>query len=160
MTTSPVTGFINFIIPSAPTHANSYYISGNRTIAVFWTGSAFRTILSKRGVLRFWKSWKPGLFHKRIKFLRRIGVVGRLYGAVFFAPVIEGTERNVELLAEYIQSGTLFISADDFLFEGRCVFFWHDRIPLNIWRYHPETCRVWMKKPPSTKRDGGSGLFS
>ena len=40
---------------------------------------------------------KPGLFHKRVKFLRRIGVVGRLYGAVFFAPVIEGTERNVEL---------------------------------------------------------------
>ena len=75
---------------------------------------------------------KPGLFHKRVKFLRRIGVVGRLYGAVFFAPVIEGTERNVELLAEYIQSGTLFISADDFLFEGRCVFFWHDRISLNI----------------------------
>ena len=103
---------------------------------------------------------KPGLFHKRVKFLRRIGVVGRLYGAVFFAPVIEGTERNVELLAEYIQSGTLFISADDFLFEGRCVFFWHDRLSLNICRYHPETCRVWMKKPPSTKRDGGSGLFS
>ena len=77
---------------------------------------------------------KPGLFHKRVKFLRRIGVVGRLYGAVFFAPVIEGTERNVELLAEYIQSGTLFISADDFLFEGRCVFFWHDRISLNIVR--------------------------
>lgn len=37
-----------------------------------------------------------------------------------------GTARNVELLAARVQSGPLFISADDFLFKGRGVFFWQD----------------------------------
>lgn len=76
-------------MPSARTHANSYY-------------------------------------GKRNNCLRRAGVVGRLDRTVFFAPMATGTERNVELLAACVQSGPLFISADDFLFKGRDVFFWHD----------------------------------
>lgn len=53
-------------------------------------------------------------------------MVGRLDRTVFFAPMATGTERNVEFLAACVQSGPLFISADDFLFKGRDVFFWHD----------------------------------
>ena len=52
--------------------------------------------------------------------------------AVFFAPMVKGTERNVKFLAECVQIGPLFISVDGFPFEGKCVFFWHDRISLNI----------------------------
>ena len=54
------------------------------------------------------------------------GGATRLDRTVFFAPMATGTECNVELPAACVQSGPLFISADDFLFKGRDVFFWHD----------------------------------
>ena len=41
-----------------------------------------------------------------------------------------GTARNVELLTVHVQADTLFISADDFLFKGRGVFFWQDHTSI------------------------------
>ena len=84
---------------------------------------------------------KSGLAHNSISSYLRVfrtflhWRAGQGYGAVFFAPVIKRTERNVELLTERVQTDTLFISADDFLFERRFIFFWHDRISLKILWY-------------------------